>query len=75
MPVACANMRLVEPSGLASKAIGRTSWMVLPYCVWPVSSMPQTTLSVAASITWIVGSPGSISPLRPATTYLSSGVT
>ena len=25
MPVACANMRFVEPSGLASKAIGRTS--------------------------------------------------
>ena len=32
MPVACANIRLVEPSGLASKAIGRTSWLLRPYC-------------------------------------------
>ena len=47
MPVACANIRLVEPSGLASNAIGRTSWCVLPYCRWPVSSMPQTTVSVS----------------------------
>ena len=32
MPVACANIRLVEPSALASKAIGRTSWLLRPSC-------------------------------------------
>ena len=37
--------------------------------------MPQTTVSVFGSITSKVGSPGSTSPLRPATTWFSSGVT
>ena len=51
MPVACANIRFVVPSGFASKAIGRTSWFLRPYCSWPVNSMLHTTVSVAGSIT------------------------
>ncbi len=69
IPVAWANIRFGDPSGLASNAIGRTSWLSLPYWRYPVSSIPQTTVSVTGSMTWIVGSPGLSSPkLRPATT-------
>ena len=57
----CAKMRLVEPSGLASIAIGRTP---------PLSFSSQATCSVARSITVSV-----LSRIEPVMTYLLSGVT